>query len=380
MAAPTTTFKSYAELPAVPEERLVELRAQVIALSQIIQPAQRSKEWYDMRNGMITASDWGTILGQNKYESRDSVLRKKIGMGTPFTGNIYTQWGQKYEAVAVQIYERRNGTHVQEFGLIQHPEYSFLGASPDGITADGVMLEIKCPPKREINGIIPSGYYCQIQAQLEVCKLDRCDFLECRIEEYARAEDYFEARAAAAALDSSTPQLESGALLCFYDTKERLAKYDYLPIWVSREELESGIGARQAEIRAAHPTWLVATPAVTFWKLTQVSCVPVYRDQQWFAEALPLLSDFWTEICEIRAGTRAPPAERPKRSLESDFDVNIPLPGVNIFSRKGKGGAGGAASITQELSALSARDATETKPRGPVNPLAKGVNPFAKKR
>ena len=32
------------------------------------QPEQRSKEWFDFRYGMITASDIATALGENPYE------------------------------------------------------------------------------------------------------------------------------------------------------------------------------------------------------------------------------------------------------------------------------------------------------------------------
>ena len=51
----------------------------------------------------------------------------------------------------------------------------YFGASPDGIVSYesknkdyvGRMLEIKCPKSRKIDGIIPIGYYYQIQGQLE---------------------------------------------------------------------------------------------------------------------------------------------------------------------------------------------------------------------
>lgn len=84
-----------------------------------------------------------------------------------------------FEPVASAIYAKMHNVILHEFGLIQHPKYTFLGASPDGITDDGVMLEIKCPMKRKITGEIPTQYYYQIQGQLDVCGLDECDYLEC---------------------------------------------------------------------------------------------------------------------------------------------------------------------------------------------------------
>eukprot|EP00798_Chlamydomonas_sp_ICE-L_P002706 gene2706-biopygen7861 len=67
---------------------------------------------------------------------------------------------------------------VHEFGLLRHASKSFLGASPDGVTEDGVMLEIKCPWRRKIDGTVPMQYYLQIQGQLAVSGLLECDNFE----------------------------------------------------------------------------------------------------------------------------------------------------------------------------------------------------------
>ena len=71
--------------------------------------------------------------------------------------------GEKYEPVSTIYYEWINNTKVDEFGCIPHNEYSFLGASPDGIVCDissnlyGRMLEIKNVVSREITGIPKNG-------------------------------------------------------------------------------------------------------------------------------------------------------------------------------------------------------------------------------
>ena len=115
-----------------------------------------------MRKNKITASDWAAALGKNPYSYRNKLIRAKCGEQQSFYGG-HMQHGVKYEPVATNIYECRNNTPIIEFGLIPHPKIDYLGASPDGITADGVMLEIKCPPKRVITGFIPkriiAGYF-----------------------------------------------------------------------------------------------------------------------------------------------------------------------------------------------------------------------------
>ena len=88
------------------------------------------------------------------------------------------------------MYEQIKNVKVHEFGCLPHPNYDYLAASPDGITDDGVMLEIKCPYSRQITGIPPIYYWYQMQLQLEVCNLNECDYLECNIKEYNNEEEF----------------------------------------------------------------------------------------------------------------------------------------------------------------------------------------------
>ena len=48
-------------------------------LRKLPQPVQKSKEWYELRNGMITASSAADILGESHYKTRDEMLLDKIG-------------------------------------------------------------------------------------------------------------------------------------------------------------------------------------------------------------------------------------------------------------------------------------------------------------
>lgn len=153
-------------------------------------PAQRSKEWFELRDQMITASDGGTIVNMNPYEKNFDFIIKKV-FGKPFETSEDCYHGKKYEQVATDVYMKRMNVYVKEFGLCQHPKYKFLGASPDGIVSEyklktkdgrlweeiekeadniedyndkvefyeaygyktqyvGRMLEIKCPMRRKI--------------------------------------------------------------------------------------------------------------------------------------------------------------------------------------------------------------------------------------
>ena len=155
------------------------MNPQVQYLQTVYQPEQRSDEWYKAREGKITASDIAAAVGKNKYKSRWQLLKDKCGYGKPFTGNEATEWGQKYEDEAIEKYEDITGEKSHEFGLLPHPTYSFIGGSPDGITENGILLEVKCPLRRNIiPGEVPVHYLPQVLINLEVCDLEFADFIE----------------------------------------------------------------------------------------------------------------------------------------------------------------------------------------------------------
>ena len=77
-----------------------------------------------------------------------------------------------------------------EFGLIVHPEYSFLAASPDGIAIDGTMLEIKCPPIRQVDCKPPLHYFHQMLMQLECTGLEHCDYFDAHFVQYLSKDDW----------------------------------------------------------------------------------------------------------------------------------------------------------------------------------------------
>jgi putative phage-type endonuclease len=200
---------------------LKRLRNKVKALQKKPQPEQRTPEWYAARHTRVTASEAASCLFKsqrtceeyvnafsiknfkykdteslNHYETKEDYIIKKCAAfygENVFKDSIYTLWGKKYEEVANRLYCQLNNTTVIEFGLLAHPRLKWLAASPDGITPDGIMLEIKCPKSRKIDETqVPIHYWVQTQIQLEVTDLDFCDFFECEIEEIRSEQEFIE--------------------------------------------------------------------------------------------------------------------------------------------------------------------------------------------
>ena len=73
----STQFHYHKDLKPFTKSRLKYLREQVSRLKLIKQPEQRSKEWFEMRENKITASDIATAIDESKYQKRLCITKEK---------------------------------------------------------------------------------------------------------------------------------------------------------------------------------------------------------------------------------------------------------------------------------------------------------------
>lgn len=157
----------------------IEIHPIVQDLLKIPKHEQRSQEWFRERHQRLTASDVATAIGMNPYSSRADLIYKKCGGKDVFKGNAATKHGEKWEDTAIRIYCEKYNDKSFEFGLLPHPTIPFLGGSPDGITAKGTVLEVKCPLQRTIiPGVVPAYYLPQVQIVMECTNLDMAHFIQ----------------------------------------------------------------------------------------------------------------------------------------------------------------------------------------------------------
>lgn len=150
---------------------------------------QRSEAWLLLRQVqvLVTGTSVGPICGdQGQYSTRKNVFEDKCGLRAPFVGNRFTEHGTKYEPEAIALYEKTYNTRVFETGIILHPEHPFIGVSPDGITGNGRLIEVKCPARRAIRDEVPLCYVPQLQLTMAVLDLDSIDFVQYRPPEMGR--------------------------------------------------------------------------------------------------------------------------------------------------------------------------------------------------
>jgi len=141
---------------------------------------QRSIEWLEARQTYyVTASEFATALGHNRYRSRGDLLRVKTGLQKPFSGNAYTRFGERWEGYALSRYSIEQYKPLLYYGCVSKTGYPEFGGSPDAVTADGILIEVKCPVRRQIvPGEVPEHYVDQIQGLMWLMDLSRCHFVQ----------------------------------------------------------------------------------------------------------------------------------------------------------------------------------------------------------
>jgi hypothetical protein len=148
---------------------------------------QGTEEWFRLRIGRITASNFGTIMANEgkafgepakRYASRvaiESVLGSKL----PDYQNDYMVRGIEFEDQAKYQYEQENLITVHPGGFM---EEDCFGGSADGIVDPNGLIEIKTTIysthfERWKNKDYDSAYQWQIIGNIWLYEVDWCDFI-----------------------------------------------------------------------------------------------------------------------------------------------------------------------------------------------------------
>ena len=315
------------------------------------QPEQRTKEWYQFRYNLITASNAYKAF-ENQSTKNQLIYEKCQPLNPNLINNLddikevvmvntnsTLHWGQKYEPLSLKIYENTYNTKVDDFGCIQHSTYMYVGASPDGINVDlnsqryGRMLEIKNIVNREIDGIPKKEYWIQMQLQMEVCDLDECDFLETKFIEYIDYNSYLEDTYEELFEDEEGNEFKNICLskddkmkgeIIYFHTKEGKPFYVYKPLDIVhpsdiQEWEEKTIGYYQENPELNNFTYM----KTIYWKLEEISCVLVCRNKQWFKDNIKELEELWKIIEKERINGYEHRAPNKRESKKENFEKPV---------------------------------------------------------
>lgn len=148
---------------------------------------QRTQEWLDSRKGRITGSRLGAILGISPWQKSSDVLREMVreyhGYPSEFKSNIAVDHGVYHETQALLCFQRKTGLIVNDCGFFPYGET--MGASPDGITSDDAVFEVKVPfgLRNEKEAKFKTleeqpHYYAQVQMEMLAAKKSHAYFAQ----------------------------------------------------------------------------------------------------------------------------------------------------------------------------------------------------------
>lgn len=276
-----------------------EAEAFIKFLKEKPQTEQHTAEWHAEKINLLTASEFGYVIGTAPAARRNVYDRKFIKAAllesqqnaaiTPsldvqpvaISNENYslqaTVWGHRYESVArtmASILFFDSSPIADNLGRAVHPIHKKLAASPDGLVEAGSraghLIEIKCPITRTlIDDEIPYEYYCQMQIQMEVTGCPVVEYVEMKFSQ-----------------SPNLPKKEGWAGVLVVIEEEGVLRYEYGPHTLDNHKL----------LEEWQPT-LKANSIIherTYWFLEDSHWKTVHRNSFWWTEVgYPGYLKFW---------------------------------------------------------------------------------------
>ena len=180
-------------------------KEQAQELEEVTRNQSLSKLWFQYRAGRVTASMLKAAVHTDATQPSQSLIKKICYPESCTFTSEATEWGLKHEKTALEAYysdmkKKHSNFKVEASGLVLHPDYPHLGASPDGVVRCDCcglgVLEIKCPfscrNKRFTEAIMTDpqfclmntstlktghAYYYQVQTQIKLTSANYGDFV-----------------------------------------------------------------------------------------------------------------------------------------------------------------------------------------------------------
>lgn len=274
---------------------------------------QRTMEWYEQAQKLLTASEFSKLYGSER-EYANLVLSKAFPQpianvnpkfAAPTQEMNSFDWGIRFEPVVKNTFSKHWSVDIVDSGRIVHSKDAKVAASPDGILRHCIknpektarLLEIKCPISRVINETIPFEYWCQMQIQMEVADIDECEYLEVKIESKTARQ-----------LEYKKPETSHFEGTIWLMNKDMEYRYAYIQEEKGKFETEN---------------WSVYETIP--WSVAHYYHTVVQRDRKWFESTAPIREQFWKDVESARQGTFTVPkplAPRKKACLIQDSPPN----------------------------------------------------------
>lgn len=161
----------------------------ILPALEVLTMEQGTPEWHAARCGVITASEFDSVLAKGKAgapsKTRATYMRRKVGelitgqVDGGFGGNAHTERGHAMEPDARNLWAFTTGLEFEPVGFMRRGP---VGCSPDSLVGAEGLLEIKTKlPHLHLelldDDAVPNEHTAQIQGQLWVSGRQWCEFV-----------------------------------------------------------------------------------------------------------------------------------------------------------------------------------------------------------
>jgi hypothetical protein len=157
---------------------------------EIFDVEQNTEAWHELRRGLVTASQFSTVLAHGKGGKQDpskmrrqymlTLISDRLG-GAPSDGytNRHMERGKAMEADALRLYHALYAEPIRVGFVKNGPD---VGCSPDAFVGNNGMVQVKTALphiqlERVLKNELPAEYVCQVQGELWVCEREFNDFI-----------------------------------------------------------------------------------------------------------------------------------------------------------------------------------------------------------
>ncbi|CAG4959208.1 unnamed protein product [Colias eurytheme] len=103
-----------------------------------------SSEWLELRRTLLTASNFGRVIKMRADTSCTSIVKQLLyKLNIDVAPVRYGKENEKKKALDQLCVQE--GVEISPCGLFIDPEIPYLGATPDGLIGEDMIVEIKCP-------------------------------------------------------------------------------------------------------------------------------------------------------------------------------------------------------------------------------------------
>ena len=148
-----------------------------------------------------------------------------------------------------------------------------------------------------------------MQLQLEVAQLNRCVYMECKIEVITK--DEFQTLLK----DEPTYREEAGCLIECWNSEQKKLIHDYFPVGNNLNAIETW---ESTYLDGLEGNETLDYRNTIYWHTKVMAKITIYRDERWFSRCRDEVKEFWDDVLEGREKLECSQTDKVPDNIDSE--------------------------------------------------------------